>query len=206
MSLGRHLRTSWSAFGRPEHGYLQADAARTAALRARLTRDGRPVIGLSWQSRNPSIGAAKTASLRDFAAMLRVPGVRFVDLQYGDTTDERAAVRKELGVEVERLADVDNLNDIDGLAALISACDAVLTVSNTTAHLAGALGRPVWVLVPGGSARLWYWFPDRERSPWYPRVHVKRKVNQQTWAALIDSVVDEISGFIATQASAEGAG
>ena len=73
---------------------------------------------------------------------------------------------REPGVPVERLGDVDNMNDLDGLAALIAACDAVLTVSNTTAHLAGAVGTPTWVMAAFGRGRLWYWFVDRAESPY----------------------------------------
>ena len=51
----------------------------------------------------------------------------------------------------------------------MSACDAVVTVSNTTAHLAGALGRPIWVLVPYGRAQFWYWFKRGDDMPWYPQ-------------------------------------
>jgi ADP-heptose:LPS heptosyltransferase len=65
------------------------------------------------------------------------------------------------------------------------ACDAVVTVSNTTAHLAGALGRPTWVMVPHGHARIWYWFRDRSDSPWYPRVRVHRQQRGQPWSGLV---------------------
>ncbi len=65
-----------------------------------------------------------------------------MDLQYGDTAAERAAVERESGMQHRHLADIDNTHDIDGLAALITACDLVVTVSNATAHLAGALGKP----------------------------------------------------------------
>ena len=61
-------------------------------------------------------------------------------MQYGDTSEERAALERTTGLVVSRLEDIDNTNDLDGLAALMGACDAVVTVSNTTAHLAGALG------------------------------------------------------------------
>ena len=174
-SLGRFLRPSLAAFPRREPGYLIADGGRAGELRRRLTADRRAVIGLSWISRNPEFGEARSARLRDFEALLRLPRCRFVDLQYGDTSAERAAVERETGIRIERL-DVDNTNDIDGLAALISACDLAVTVDNTTVHLAGALGKPTWVLVPHGPARIWYWFTEREEdSPWYPRVHVRRQ-------------------------------
>jgi tetratricopeptide (TPR) repeat protein len=194
--LGKHLRTSWDAFPRREHGYLVADPTRVAGLRERLTRGKRAVIGLSWRSHNPLFGKSKSAQLADFQAVLRSPDTRYVDLQYGDTDAERASVERELGIKVERLDDIDNTNDIDGLAALICACDAVVTVSNTTAHLAGALGTPTWVFVPYGHARIWYWFKDGGRSPWYPRVHVRRQTGGQSWSQLVSSTQEEIANLL----------
>src|SRR5262249_43916291 len=132
-SLGRYFRLSFDDFPKRDHGYLVADAARAQALRQRLAGDGRAVIGISWISKAPIGGASKSAKLADFAALLRLPNCRFVDLQYGETADERAALAHDLGITVERLPDIDNTNDLDGLAALMTACDAVVTVSNTTA-------------------------------------------------------------------------
>jgi tetratricopeptide (TPR) repeat protein len=192
-SLGRFLRRSWQDFPRRDRGYLVADAARVRALRQRLASDGRRVIGLSWVSKAPVGGASKSARLADFEALLRLPNCRFVDLQYGDTSQERAALARDLGIVVERLADIDNTNDLDGLAALITACDAVVTVSNTTAHLAGALGRPTFVMVPHGYARIWYWFHERSQSPWYPRVEVRRQQSGQPWADVVVAVAREVS-------------
>jgi tetratricopeptide (TPR) repeat protein len=195
--LGRYFRTGWDSFPRRERGYLLADGDRAKELRGCLTGDGRLVIGLSWISRAPIGGKSKSAKLSDFEPLLRLPGCRFVDLQYGDTFPERAAIERELGLKIERLADIDNTNDLDGLAALMTACDAVVTVSNTTAHLAGALGRPTWVMVPYGFARIWYWFKDKDDSPWYPRVRVQRQRKAQPWSDLISSVTGEVSSFVA---------
>jgi tetratricopeptide (TPR) repeat protein len=198
-SLAPHLRPDWPAFKPAAQGYLKADPARAAAFRVRLAKGGQRVIGLSWQSTSLAIGKAKSASLRDFAAVLRVPGCRFIDLQYDDAPAEREAVARELDVNVERLTGLDLRNDIDGVAALISACDLVFTVSNTNAHLSGALGKPTWVLLPVGGARLWYWFRDREDSPWYPRVRLKRRAREQAWADLVAATVPEIEAALARQ-------
>jgi tetratricopeptide (TPR) repeat protein len=195
-SFGRYLRLSFEDFPLRERGYLVADAARAQALRQRLAGDGRKVIGLSWDSKAPVGGASKSARLADFAALLRLPACRFVDLQYGDTSEERAALTRDLGVVVERLGEIDNTNDLDGLAALMSACDAVVTVSNTTAHLAGALGRLTFVMVPHGHARIWYWFHDRNPSPWYPRVEVRRQQSGQAWADVVAAVAGEVSALV----------
>jgi tetratricopeptide (TPR) repeat protein len=192
-SLGRYLRPSWDAFTPREGGYLVPDLARASQLRDRLKGDGRRVVGLSWKSQNPKFEKAKSARLADFEPVLRLPGCRFIDLQYGNTRADLDAVERELGVHVEHLDDIDNKNDIEGLAALMAACDVVVTVSNTTAHLAGALGRPTFVFVPYGHARLWYWFKERDDSPWYPRLRVKRQLSGQSWAELIAANIDELS-------------
>ncbi len=194
-SAGTFLRESWDSFPRREHGYLSADKVRADTLRRRLTRGQRIVIGISWRSQHPLFGKSKSARLIDFEPILRMRGCRVVDLQYGDTSEECRAAEQELGAKIERLTDVDNTNDIDGLAALISACDLVVTVSNTTAHLAGALGKPTWVLVPHGNARIWYWFRDKAQSPWYSRTHVRHQSRGQSWAALVSSIAGEVSRF-----------
>ena len=74
--------------------------------------------------------------------------------------------------------------------------DLVLTVSNTNAHLAGALGKPTWVLLPVGGARLWYWFRGRQYSPWYPRVHLKRRTRGQSWTDLVAAAAPEIEAAL----------
>lgn len=200
-SLGQYLRPDWASFARRSPSYFVADAARAAALRARLTDGGMKVVGLSWRSVNPQKGHSKSAQLIDFIDILRLPGIRCVDLQYGETGEERAQVERATGVRVTRLDDIDNTKDIDGLAALMGACDAVVTVSNTTAHLAGALGRPTWVFVPFGFAQMWYWFGDKTPSPWYPRVQVRHQAEGQSWQSLILLNGAGIADFLAAEQS-----
>ena len=195
-SLGQYLRPSLEVFPRRERGYLTPDAGMAASLRRRLSPNGEVVIGLSWVSKNPSIGKFKTARLSDFEPVLRLPGCRFIDLQYGDTLAEREALKQAMGLVVERLEDVDNTKDLDALAALITACDLVVTVSNTTAHLAGALGKPTVVLVPFGQSRFWYWFAEGSNSPWYPHVRIRRTAREQSWEELIASAADEIGDLV----------
>jgi tetratricopeptide (TPR) repeat protein len=196
-SLGLYLRSSWDDFPRREQGYLRADRGLASRLRERLVPDGRKLIGLSWRSFHRELAVSKSARLGDFERLMRLPNARFVDLQYGDTRDERANFGRESGIELARAEEIDNTNDIDGLAALIMACDAVVTVSNTTAHVAGALGQPVWLLVPSGQGRLWYWFKDRKDSPWYPGMRIFRQLRGQPWAGLVSSIEDSLSAFLA---------
>jgi ADP-heptose:LPS heptosyltransferase len=114
-------------------------------------------------------------------------------LQYGDTSEEQAELYAARGLRLTRAAEIDNYNDIDGLAALIDACDIVVTVSNTTAHLAAALGKPVLVMLPFSPGLLWYWHLDSEDSVWYPGARLFRQHHIGDWAGVIQRVREELA-------------
>lgn len=195
-SLTALVRPSLAHFpGRPR--YLAADAARRAGLRTRLeeTAPGRLIVGVSWGSRNAQFAMGKSLPLAGWAPLLSRNDLHFVDLQYGDTAAERAAAERALGVRLTHLPDLDLTQDIDGLAALIAACDLVITVSNTTAHLAGALGVPTWVLLPFGHFQPWYWFAGRSDSPWYPSVRLYRQTTFGDWDAVIGRVAADLTAW-----------
>lgn len=191
-SLGKHLRTSWNDFPAKRTPYLLADRDRVAALRKRLTGAHGTVCGISWSSKNARLGTHKSIRLRDMLEILRIPGIEFVDLQYGDTQAERDELCSRHGVSLTHLGEIDNTRDIEGLAALISACDMVVTISNTTAHLAGALGLGPYVMLPHGQGRHWYWHEDREDSPWYPGATLIRQPQPNDWQSVLDRVAYEI--------------
>jgi ADP-heptose:LPS heptosyltransferase len=92
------------------------------------------------------------------------------------------------GLSIARLEAVDLFNDLDGLAALCCACDLVITVSNVTAHIAGALGRPVWLLAPAANGRIWYWFQGRADSPWYPSMRVFTQPSPHGWLDVLERI------------------
>jgi tetratricopeptide (TPR) repeat protein len=195
-SLGQYLRRDRAAFPKSRRAYLQADKDRAAARRAQLMAGAAPgerLVGISWISKNTTIGEHKTLSLAAWEPVLRTPGIRFVDVQYGDTAAERAAVSSATGVEIHHVPDLDLYNDIDGLAALIAACDLVITVSNTTTHLAAALGVPTWVLVPAHGGKLWYWGQRAKRTPWYPTVSIFRQQVQGQWQSVIADVAANLT-------------
>lgn len=176
-SLGFYLRREAKDF--PERqSYLKPDADRAAGYRAKLgVKSGEKLIGISWASRSVAMGERKGTRLADWSNILGTQGCRFVDLQYGDTQNERAAC----SVKPVQIEGLDRNHDFDGLAALISACDLVITVSNVTAHLAGALGIPVWILVPPNAGRPWYLGADTDtRTPWYPSAELFRNPAENT--------------------------
>lgn len=159
--LGKWLRPSFDSFP-ARRGYLKPEHSRVEAFRARLKG---PVVGIAWSSSSP-LGPVKNVPLAQWRDILRAP-VSFVDLQYGDTASERE------GLPITHFDDLDLYNDLEGLAALCAACDLVITTSNVTAHFAGAVGTPVWLIAPVGG--VWYWFVDRTDCPWYPSMRIYGK-------------------------------
>lgn len=166
-------------------GYLKADAKAAAAQAARLAEQaqGRLRIGLSWRSGNAQFGAQKSLALADCLPLLRQPAF-WIDLQYGDTAGERATLENAYGISLWHDEAIDPLKNLDAAAAQYAALDLVITASNTTAHLAGALGLPVWLLLPApGFGLLWYWFRERQDSPYYPGLRCFRQKSAGDWSA-----------------------
>lgn len=199
--LGQFFRHDFSAF--PRHaGYLKADPSRAAVLRERYQSKvrGNLVVGLAWRSSNKEIGASKSADLPTWAPLLCVPGVTFVNLQYGDCGEALEAVRASLGVDIIQDAEIDPLKNIDGFFAQVAAMDLVVSTSNTTVHVAGSLNVPVWLIDTHGPGRLWYWFRDRTDSPWYPAMHIFRETLQGVradgpawWEAPVEAASQQLS-------------
>ncbi len=202
-SLGKFFRAGAASLARVRMGYLLADRERSAVLRTTLHPADAPrlVCGVAWHSKNAQSGSKKGLDLHKLAAALDQTGMRFIDLQYGDTTADRESLKASTGVEVTHIDDIDNLTDIDGLAALIDACDLVVTVSNSTAHLAAALGKPVWVLLADGPGLFWFWHRQRADSPWYPTVRLLRQPLPGAWDPVVQTLRAELA-YVAQPTSA----
>ena len=166
--------------------YLRADAQRRAALRARYEKcaRGRPIVGIAWASTNPRLGRHKSAALADWGALLERDCL-FVSLQYGDTGAEIEAVAARFGADIFADADVDQMASLDDFAAQVAAMDAVVSISNTTVHVAGALGTACIALVPPAQGLLWYWGVTGEATPWYESVRLVRRAPEEGWAGQV---------------------
>jgi tetratricopeptide (TPR) repeat protein len=183
-SLPGLFRKTSSAFATTKSPYLTADPAERARLRADYS-DGKRLVGLAWNTNNKKTGASRSIDLSLFAPLLTHPEVRWVSLQYGDPAElERQAEAARAPILIDR--SVDQLIDIDIFAAQIAAMDLVITIDNSTAHLAGALGVEVWTLLPYPSD--WRWLLNREDSPWYPTMRLFRQPKLGDWQSVIQRV------------------
>ena len=179
----------------PDHrGYLTADPARVAALRGRYMagHDG-SIVGIAWRTTQPR-APGKTIPLEQWAPVLGLEGARFVSLQHGPVADEIEAAALSTGVAVIHDSDVDPLKDLEAAAAQVAAMDAVVTISNTTAHLAGAMGKPGLVLLE--AVPLWHWFLGGKRSAWYPTLDLVRQEAPGAWGQVVARAGTALKGLI----------
>jgi len=185
-NLPRYLRPTTDSFPDRPH-FLIADPQQTAAWQERLARLGpQPKVGICWRgAREDESKKHRSTNLIDWAPLLSIADVRFVNLQYGASNDEIARVSSEFGIDVGSWSDFDPDVEIDSLAALISALDLVITVGNTTAHLAGALGKPTWTLLSAEPS--WRWMLDRADSPWYPSLELIRQPQLGDWSSVFET-------------------
>lgn len=199
--LGRILGVDAAKIARRRYPYLVANPTRTEGLReANAVPAGNVICGLSWKSGNRKAGGDRSIALSELRAVLQVPGVTFVNLQYGDIDAEIETVRDELGVDVRCLDGVDVYGDMDGLLSLMDLCDTVITIDNLTAHLAGAIGKTCCVLVPIGGGQHWYWGGESP-SLWYPSLDLIYQHGVGDWGTAIERAAERLARF-AERASA----
>ena len=194
-SVARYLRPTLASFPNVQSYLIPGPDLHEKWCR-RLTGLGDGLrVGISWRGgKTPSIRLARSTDLARWREVFAVTGVQFINLQYGDCTDELAAVQSELGIEVFDFEDSDPLKDMDDFAAKIAALDLVISVDNSTVHLAGALGVDTWVLLPPHSN--WRWIEGRADSPWYPSVRLFSRAENEGWGSVIQRVAEALSGRV----------
>ncbi|MEQ9198580.1 MAG: hypothetical protein RLN80_01240, partial [Rhodospirillales bacterium] len=170
---------------------LVPDTGLVERLRRKYRKDDTAlIVGISWRSGASTIAGRKSAALDLWEDVLTTPGVRFVDLQYGDTATERSAVEQKTGIRLLHDPDIDSNHDLDAFAAQVAAMDHVVTISNATAHFAGALGVPTDLLLCNGA--LWHWFAGMSGSPHYPSLKLHRQQTPGDWRAMLSDVADNL--------------
>jgi len=172
-----------------ETSYLAADPARVAAWAHILGPKTGPRIGLAW-SGNPALksDAVRSAPLADLTPLI-LPGVSYFAVQKDIKETDRAAAAA-FGVADHGA----RITDFADTAALISLMDVVISVDSAPAHLAGALGKPVWLLLY--HAAEWRWLMDRADSPWYPTATLFRQAVAMDWREVARRVGEVLAGWV----------
>ncbi|OIR07948.1 photosystem I assembly protein Ycf3 [mine drainage metagenome] len=195
MSLPGLLGVSLDSIPAPVP-YLKAAPEAAAAWRQRLAALPGRKVGLVWSGdprpHDPLAAATdrrRSMALDQLAPLLEVPGCSFVSLQKGPA----AAALRRLPAARRPLEVMDGVGDFADSAALVTALDLVITVDTAVAHLAGALGRPVWILSRFDGC--WRWLLQRDDSPWYPTARLFRQQRAGDWAGVVARVASQLSSM-----------
>ena len=190
-SLAQWLRTNEDQFPDKE-SYLLASLEKVSQLRnkyAKLTND-KLLIGISWKSINHGIEKGKNTILENWTPILSQPDCFFVNLQYGDIKQEIDEYHSSTGILIYTDQEINPLTNLDDFAAQISALDLIISISNTTAHMSGALGKKAWALLP--YIPDWRWMLKREDTPWYPTMKLFRQHQINDWHDVFQQVSLEL--------------
>lgn len=187
-SLGRILRSSIESFKDVQFPYLLSKLPQPDDRRLNRSTEDSIYCGLSWKSTRAKFGINKSISILSLAPLLNIKGINFVNLQYGDVEDDIFIAGDKLGSYIQIIDDLNLYDDIDGLICILEACNIVVTTSNSTAHLAGALGKETLLLLPYGNSRFWYWHDIDNISLWYPSIRVFKQEDEGDWVKPIQAV------------------
>ena len=186
--------------------YLSADPGRAAGWRRRLAGLDGLRVGIVWagESRKgvaglAAIDARRSITLAAMAPLSQVTGVSFVSLQKGEPAGQAADPPAGMTL-FDRTAD---LTDFADTAALIDGLDLVISVDTSVAHLAGAMGRPVWLLNRHDTC--WRWLMGRDDSPWHPSLRQFRQPAPGDWRSVIETVRDSLGTLVAASRANAGA-
>ena len=171
--------------------YIHPDPAQAEAWRQRLPGNTLRV-GLVWGGSplHPH-DALRSVPLEQFAPLTNLEGTTFYSLQMGAPAGQIRA----LGPRV-RLVDLQNeQKDFTDTAEIVANLDLVISIDTSVAHLAGAMGKPVWVLLSKSAD--WRWLLERDDSPWYPTARLFRQSTMGNWQDVISGVERELRGLVA---------
>ncbi len=170
--------------------YLRAPADRVAKWQPLLAGSTGLSVGLTWSgNRSTRRHRLRSISLARLLPLLSVPGIRFVSLQKG--MPEEDARTLEGRPDITHVGDM--LNDFADTAAAVSLLDLVISIDTSVVHLAGAMGKPVWVMML--LTQDWRWLLDREDSPWYPSARLFRQTRVGDWDGVLERVRTELARF-----------
>lgn len=188
-NLGFFLRNRSEDFKTQKNQFLFPDDQIKKNILKDVKNSKKIICGLSWTSSNKDYGRWKSISFQEIAKKISSLNFKFLNLEYENNFDEIKHLSEKHNLDFDNFQDIDKFNDFESLSALISSCDIVVTISNVTAHFAGALGIKTYLLAPYSFGRFWYW-SDESLSRWYPSISIIRQKNQFSWDETLKDLVE----------------
>jgi tetratricopeptide (TPR) repeat protein/ADP-heptose:LPS heptosyltransferase len=181
--------------------YLRADPERATRWAERLAAGDGFRVGLVWQGNpDPQVDRGRSIALSALEPLARIPGVRLISLQKGPGAEQIAEVADRMTIESLGDGFDDGPDAFVDTAAVIASLDLVVATDTAVPHLAGALGRPVWILLK--ALPEWRWLGERGDSPWYPTARLFRQSldeppGAERWTAPVAHLAEELARLVA---------
>lgn len=153
------------------------------------------VVGIAWYSKAGKRGKLRSIPLLELARFGDIPNITFVDLQYGDTTEERKFVKEKTGFTLIHDDSVEQENDLSDFTNQIEGCDLIISIDNSTVHVAGAMDKQVWTLLP--YVPDYRWLLDRPDTPWYPSMRIFRQPARKQWEPVLKDLHTQLVAYAA---------
>lgn len=191
-SLGAYLRPSLESF--KNVNYQINWNLDNNDIKKKLPK-GKILCGISWKSSNKELGKFKSLNFKTILNKINIKNVCFINLQYNSSEKEIEDIRNDDRNEVIDF-NFDLFNNIEQLADLIVCCDFIITISNVTAHLAGTLNKPAFVIPPKTHGKLWYWGNTEERkSIWYKSITIIENNLNTTEDELVNQINKNLRNY-----------
>ena len=203
--LGQWFRTNEKSFLSGQDSYLHACPKKVLQMKRKYQQlaDGKLLVGISWKSTgiNQRRASLKSTVLKDWTSILSGKNCFFMSLQYGDVKAEINTFTNQTEIPIYQDKEIDSFQSLDDFAAQVAALDLVISIDNTTVHMAGALGEKVWTLLP--YIPDWRWMLEREDTPWYPSMRLFRQSETGDWSRVFAQVRSALEQYM-EHSTAEG--
>ena len=173
-SLPKFYRRSRLSFVDKNLAYLKTNNKINNEINKYFNNRKKRYIGISWRSVNPLSGLKRSATIEDIIKYIGKQDAVYVNLQYGDVSEEIKKINEKMKIEVIDIKEIDNKNNIDGLLSIIDKCDEIVSIDNSTIHFAGAIGKKTEVLLHESADFRWELYG--ENANWYKSVKLTRNI------------------------------
>jgi tetratricopeptide (TPR) repeat protein len=195
--IGIYYRNSLQKFEKVNFPYLKINNAKKVALFEdnEYTRNNKLICGISWNSVGKNFGNEKSIPLEQIIPLLEIPNIDWINLQYNVNDNDKAIISSR-NIKFIKLKNSDVYDDVENLARCIQHCDLIVTCSNSTAHIAGALNKKTLLILPYLRGRLFYWDTIKNKSLWYPSIEIFNQETLHNWYQPIQNIQAKLTEIV----------
>ena len=168
-TLGRLFRNSKESF--PKINLIKSSTQTNTSIKIKLNKiSNKKKIGIAWKSKREYYGEGKSLTLESLKPLILNDKFDFINLQYGETQEEILSFKRKYNKSIISIPDIDLFNDFESITALLQNLDLFITISNSTAHVAGGANVETWLIKPKAFALFHYWNQPENTTPWYSSI------------------------------------